>query len=152
MAEIAILLGSKSDQKVWEDSEKYLKYFGIEGEMIIMSAHRTPEKVAEFARGARKKGYKLIIAGAGMAAHLAGVVAAHTDLPVLGVPLPGGIMDGLDALLSTVQMPAGIPVATFAVGTAGMRNACVFAAEVLSLQRPELQEKLTEFRKLGARL
>ena len=152
MAEIAILLGSKSDQKIWEDSEKYLKYFDIDGELIIMSAHRTPEKVAEFAAGARQKGYKVIIAGAGMAAHLAGVVAAHTDLPVLGVPLPGGIMDGLDALLSTVQMPAGIPVATFAVGTAGMRNACVFAAEILSLQRPELQEKLTAFRKMGARL
>jgi phosphoribosylaminoimidazole carboxylase PurE protein len=152
MAEVAILLGSKSDEKFWQDAEKYLNYFGLEGELKILSAHRNPEAVTEFAVNARKNGYKIIIAGAGMAAHLAGAVAAHTDLPVLGVPLPGGIMDGLDALLSTVQMPAGIPVATFAVGTAGMRNACVFAAEILSLQQPELQEKLRTFREIGARL
>jgi len=152
MAEIAILLGSKSDEKFWEESKKYLEYFDLEGELKIISAHRNPDKVAEFAANARKNGYKIIIAGAGMAAHLAGVVAAHTDLPVLGVPLPGGIMDGMDSLLSTVQMPAGIPVATFAVGTAGMRNACVFAAEILSLQRPELQVKLKTFREMGARL
>ena len=152
MTEIAILLGSKSDEKFWEDSKKYLEYFGIKGELKIISAHRNPDKVTDFARDARRNGYKIIIAGAGMAAHLAGVVAAHTDLPVLGVPLPGGIMDGMDSLLSTVQMPAGIPVATFAVGVAGMRNACVFAAEILSLQRPELHEKLKAFREMGARL
>ncbi len=152
MAEIAILLGSKSDEKYWDESKKYLEYFELVGELKIISAHRNPEKVAEFAINARQNGYKLIIAGAGMAAHLAGVVAAHTDLPVLGVPLPGGIMDGMDALLSTVQMPAGIPVATFAVGTAGMRNACVFAAEILSLQRPDLEQKLITFRTMGARL
>jgi len=152
MAEIAVLLGSKSDEKYWEDSKKYLEFFGLTGELRILSAHRNPDQVADFATNARRNGYKLIIAGAGMAAHLAGVVAAHTDLPVLGVPLPGGLMDGMDALLSTVQMPAGIPVATFAVGTPGMRNACVFAAEILSLERPELVEKLRSFRTLGARL
>jgi phosphoribosylaminoimidazole carboxylase PurE protein len=118
----------------------------------ILSAHRTPEEVARFAKEARENGYAAIIAGAGMAAHLAGAIAAHTTLPVLGVPLPGGVMDGMDALLSTVQMPAGIPVATFAVGSAGLRNACVFAAEILSLTYPELTEKLSEFRSGGARL
>jgi len=152
MSEIAILLGSESDNKYWEESKKYLEYFSLSADIFFLSAHRTPEKVAEFAQSARLKGYKIIITGAGMAAHLAGAVAAHTDLPVLGVPLPGGIMDGLDALLSTVQMPAGVPVATFAVGTAGMRNACVFAAEILSLIRPELVERLKTFKKQGSRL
>jgi len=152
MSEIAILLGSESDNKYWEESKKYLEYFSLAADIFFLSAHRTPEKVAEFAQTARSKGYKIIIAGAGMAAHLAGAVAAHTDLPVLGVPLPGGIMDGLDALLSTVQMPAGVPVATFTVGTAGMRNACVFAAEILSLIRPELVERLKTFKKQGSRL
>jgi phosphoribosylaminoimidazole carboxylase PurE protein len=152
MKKVAILLGSKSDVKYWEDSKKYAEYFGINADLHILSAHRTPEEVARFAKEARENGYAAIIAGAGMAAHLAGVIAAHTTLPVLGVPLPGGVMDGMDALLSTVQMPAGIPVATFAVGSAGLRNACVFAAEILSLTYPELTEKLNEFRSLGARL
>jgi 5-(carboxyamino)imidazole ribonucleotide mutase len=152
MSEIAILLGSESDNKYWEESKKYLEYFSLSADIFFLSAHRTPEKVAEFSQTARLKGYKIIITGAGMAAHLAGAVAAHSDLPVLGVPLPGGIMDGLDALLSTVQMPAGVPVATFAVGTAGMRNACVFAAEILSLIRPELVERLKTFKKQGSRL
>jgi phosphoribosylaminoimidazole carboxylase PurE protein len=152
MQEIAVLLGSESDKKYWEDSKKYLDYFSLSADVLILSAHRTPEKVAEVAEGAREKGYKIIIAGAGMAAHLAGAVAAHTDLPVLGVPLPGGIMDGLDALLSTVQMPAGVPVATFAVGTPGMRNACVFAAQILSLMNPELVEKLKVFKQKGSKV
>ena len=152
MKKVAILLGSKSDVKYWEDSKKYAEYFEIIADLHILSAHRTPEEVARFAKEARKQGYAAIIAGAGMAAHLAGVIAAHTTLPVLGVPLPGGVMDGMDALLSTVQMPAGIPVATFAVGSAGLRNACVFAAEILSLSYPELTEKLSEFRSAGARL
>ena len=144
--------GSKSDIKYWEDSQKYIDFFNIDADLHIMSAHRTPEKVAEFAKNAASNGYAAIIAGAGMAAHLAGVVAAHSTLPVLGVPLPGGIMDGMDSLLSTVQMPAGIPVATFAVGTAGMRNACVFAAEILALSNPELYKLLDDFRARGARL
>lgn len=152
MEKVAVLLGSKSDVKYWEESKKYIDFFGIEADLHILSAHRTPDQVADFARNAHKNGYAMIIAGAGMAAHLAGVVAAHTTLPVLGVPLPGGVMDGMDALLSTVQMPAGIPVATFAVGSAGLRNACVFAAEVLALKHPELIEKLSQFRAAGARL
>lgn len=152
MSQIAVLFGSKSDLKYWEESKKYLDYFGITADLKVLSAHRTPEEVSLYAKEAREKGIEVIIAGAGMAAHLAGAVAAHTDLPVLGVPLPGGILDGTDALLSTVQMPAGVPVATFAVGTAGLRNACVFAAQILSLNDPELVTKLQEFKKMGARL
>jgi phosphoribosylaminoimidazole carboxylase PurE protein len=152
MSHLAVLFGSKSDLKYWEESKKYLDYFEISAELKVLSAHRTPEEVAIFAKQARESGFRVIIAGAGMAAHLAGAVAAHTDLPVLGVPLPGGILDGTDALLSTVQMPAGVPVATFAVGTAGLRNACVFAAQILSLNDPQLVKKLEEFKKMGARL
>ena len=152
MKKVAVLLGSKSDVKYWEESKKYIEYFNLSADLHILSAHRTPEEVARFAKEARRNGYAAIIAGAGMAAHLAGVVAAYTTLPVLGVPLPGGVMDGVDALLSTVQMPAGIPVATFAVGSAGLRNACVFTAEILSLSHPEILERLDEFRSAGARL
>jgi phosphoribosylaminoimidazole carboxylase PurE protein len=152
MSKIAVLLGSKSDIKFWDDSKKYIDYFNIEADLQILSAHRTPEEVAKFAAQARKNGYKLIIAGAGMAAHLAGAVAAHTDLPVLGVPLPGGVLDGLDALLSTVQMPAGVPVATFAVGTAGFRNALVFSAQVLSLNDQGIKQKLEYFKKQGSKI
>jgi phosphoribosylaminoimidazole carboxylase PurE protein len=152
MPQVTVLFGSKSDLKYWEESKNYLEYFNISLELKILSAHRTPDEVALVAKNARKKGTQVIIAGAGMAAHLAGAVAAHTDLPVLGVPLPGGILDGTDALLSTVQMPAGVPVATFAVGTAGLRNACVFAAQILSLNDPELLKKLEEFKRSGARL
>jgi len=152
MSHIAVMFGSKSDLKYWEESKKYLDYFDISAELKVLSAHRTPEEVALYAKQARENGIGVIIAGAGMAAHLAGAVAAHTDLPVLGVPLPGGILDGTDALLSTVQMPAGVPVATFAVGTAGLRNACVFAAQILSLNDPDLVTKLKEFKKMGARL
>lgn len=152
MADIAVLIGSKSDIKYWEDSKKYLDYFGLTADLHVLSAHRTPAKVEEFSLNARKNGFKVIIAAAGMAAHLAGAIAANTDLPVLGVPLPGGVMDGLDALLSTVQMPAGVPVATFAVGTAGFRNALIFATQILSVQDPGLSEKLLRFKKQGARL
>lgn len=152
MSEIAIILGSKSDIKYWEESKKYLEFFNLQADLQILSAHRTPDKVSEFAHSARKNGYKVLIAGAGMAAHLAGALAAQSDLPVLGVPLPGGILDGMDALLATVQMPAGIPVATFAVGTPGMRNACIFAVEILSLNNPGLIEKLKSFKNKGAKL
>ena len=151
-APVAVLLGSKSDLKYWEDSKKYLDYFDIKADLQILSAHRTPDEVAAFASNARKNGYRVIIAAAGMAAHLAGAVAAHSDLPVLGVPLPGGILDGTDALLSTVQMPAGVPVATFAVGTAGFRNACVFTAQILSLGDSAHEKKLQDFKNQGSRL
>ncbi len=152
MAKVAILLGSKSDLKYWEESKKYIDFFKINADLEILSAHRTPEKVAKFSKEARGNGYQIIIAGAGMAAHLAGAVAAHTDLPVLGVPLPGGIMDGMDALLSTVQMPAGVPVATFAVGAAGFRNACVFCAQILSLQDTEIKSRLEIFMEQGSKI
>jgi 5-(carboxyamino)imidazole ribonucleotide mutase len=152
MAKIAVLMGSRSDAKYWDESKKYLDYFDITAHVEYISAHRTPDKVAAFAREARRNGYNAIITAAGMAAHLAGAVAAQSDLPVLGVPLPGGLMDGLDALLSTVQMPAGVPVATFAVGTAGFRNACVFAAQIISLTDATVLEKLVQFRAKGAKI
>ena len=152
MAKVAILLGSKSDLPFVEAAETYFKYFDLDYEVRISSAHRNPKEVATFCEAAKEKGYKVIIAAAGMAAHLAGAVAAHTTLPVLGVPLPGGIMDGMDALLSTVQMPAGVPVATFAVGKAGMRNAAIFAAQILALNDEAIYQKLTEFKKQGSRL
>jgi 5-(carboxyamino)imidazole ribonucleotide mutase len=152
MSEVAVILGSESDMKFWEDSKKYLEYFNISADIQILSAHRTPDQVKNFALSAREKGYKIIIAAAGMAAHLAGAIAAYSDLPVLGVPLSGGMLDGFDALLSTVQMPAGVPVATFAVGVAGMRNACIFCALILSLNSKELTDKIKIFKQKGARL
>ncbi len=152
MDQVAVILGSKSDLKFWEESRKYLDYFGITSDLKVLSAHRTPDEVADFSKEARENGFKVIIAGAGMAAHLAGTIAANTDLPVLGVPLPGGVLDGMDALLSTVQMPTGVPVATFAVGTAGFRNACVFAAQILSLTDSDVLSKLKTFKKMGAKL
>ncbi len=152
MAQVAILLGSKSDLPFVEAAEKYFRYFDLEYEVRISSAHRNPADVAQFCNRAKENGYKVIIAAAGMAAHLAGAVAAHTTLPVLGVPLPGGILDGMDALLSTVQMPAGVPVATFAVGKAGMRNAAVFSAQILALENDNVWQKLAAFKKEGSRL
>ena len=152
MPQVTIILGSKSDLKYWEDSKKYLEYFDISSNIEILSAHRTPDKLSFYIRDAEKNKCQVIIAAAGMAAHLAGAIAANTTLPVLGVPLPGGILDGLDALLSTVQMPSGVPVATFAVGTAGMRNACVFAAQILSLNDPNLRIKLKKFKDQGSKL
>ncbi len=149
---IAVLLGSKNDLSFVESAKDYFNYFDLDYDVHVSSAHRNPDVVSEFCASARDKGYGLIIAGAGMAAHLAGAAAAHSTLPVIGVPLPGGMMDGLDALLSTVQMPAGVPVATFAVGKAGMRNAAIFAAQILSLQNTELQKKLLDFKKQGSRL
>jgi len=152
MPKVAILLGSKSDLPFVEAAEDYFNYFNLIYEVKVKSAHRNPDEVADFCKKAKDEGYNVIIAAAGMAAHLAGAVAAHTTLPVLGVPLPGGIMDGMDALLSTVQMPAGVPVATFAVGKAGMRNAAVFAAQILALQDDLIHKKLIEFKKHGSRL
>jgi len=152
MAKVAVLMGSRSDEKYWNEAKKYLDYFGIHAQVEFISAHRTPQKVMKFAAEARQNGFQVVIAAAGMAAHLAGAVAAHSDLPVLGVPLPGGMMDGLDALLSTVQMPAGVPVATFATGTAGFRNACVFAAQVISLNDSSVLDLLVRFKANGAKL
>jgi len=149
---VLVLMGSERDLPILEAAKPYFAYFGIEAEFIVSSAHRNPEKTANLAAGARQNGYSAIICGAGMAAHLAGVCAAYSGLPVIGVPLPGGIEDGLDALLSTVQMPAGVPVATFAVGKAGAINAAVFIARILSLSDMMIAGHLNDFRAAGCRL
>jgi phosphoribosylaminoimidazole carboxylase PurE protein len=151
MPKVAILLGSKSDEDVMRSCADYLSRFGIPFEMRVSSAHRQPEETAAFVRDAERNGFSIIIAAAGMAAHLAGAAAAHTTLPVIGVPLEGSPLHGLDALYSTVQMPAGIPVATVAIGPAGAKNAAVLAAEILALNDPGLKKALAEFRKNGAR-
>ena len=144
---IGIVMGSTSDWETMKAAAKMLDDFGVPYEAKAMSAHRTPELVAEWATSAAKRGMKAIIAGAGGAAHLAGVVAAHTTLPVLGVPMPSKHLQGLDSLLSTVQMPKGIPVATFAIGEAGAANAALFAVAMLALADSKLASKLAEFRK-----
>jgi 5-(carboxyamino)imidazole ribonucleotide mutase len=143
---IGIVMGSTSDWEIMRAAAKMLEDFGVPYEAKAMSAHRTPHAVAEWAEGAKKRGLKAIIAAAGGAAHLAGVVAAHTTLPVLGVPMPSKHLQGLDSLLSTVQMPKGIPVATFAIGEAGAANAALFAVALLALSDEKLDRKLSEFR------
>ena len=144
---IGIVMGSTSDWETMKAAAKILEEFGVRYEAKAMSAHRTPQAVAEWASSAQKNGMKAIIAAAGGAAHLAGVVAAHTTLPVLGVPMPSKHLQGLDSLLSTVQMPKGIPVATFAIGEAGAANAALFAVAVLSLSDEGLKKKLDDFRR-----
>jgi phosphoribosylaminoimidazole carboxylase PurE protein len=144
---VAILMGSDSDLDVMREAEKRLDSFGISYETRIMSAHRTPEKAAEFAAGAEQRGLVAIICGAGAAAHLAGAIAAHTTLPVIGVPIDSSSLKGLDALLATVQMPAGIPVATMAIGKAGSANAGIFAAQIVGRTDPEVAAKLVQFKK-----
>jgi len=144
---VGIVMGSTSDWDTMKSAAKMLEDFGVAYEAKAMSAHRSPELVAEWAGSAAKRGMKVIIAAAGGAAHLAGVVAAHTTLPVLGVPMPSKHLQGLDSLLSTVQMPKGIPVATLAIGDAGAANASLFAVAVLSLSDASLAKKLEDFRK-----
>ena len=141
---VAVLMGSDSDLPVMEKAVEALKEFGITHQVRILSAHRLPDKVADFAKSARSSGFECIIAGAGLAAHLAGAVAAHTTLPVIGVPLKSGALDGVDALYATVQMPSGIPVATVAID--GARNAGILAAQILSVKYPEIARKLEEMR------
>ncbi len=141
---VGILMGSESDLPIMEKAAEVLKEMGIPYEMDICSAHRMPEKTIQYAKTARRKGLEVLIAGAGMAAHLAGVLAAHATLPVIGVPLKSGALDGVDALYSTVQMPPGIPVAT--VGIDGAKNAAYLACEILSIKYPEITKKLEEFR------
>ena len=143
---IGIIMGSKSDWPTMEHAAKMLEEFGIAHEAEVVSAHRTPDKMITYALGAKGRGLKLIIAGAGGAAHLPGMVASMTALPVLGVPVRSRQMDGLDSLLSIAQMPAGIPVATFAVGEAGAKNAALFAAAVLALEDASVAKKLKKFR------
>ena len=141
---IGILMGSENDLPVMENAAEVFKEMGIPYEIDISSAHRLPEKTAKYASAARQRGIEVLIAGAGMAAHLAGVLAAHTTLPVIGVPLKSGALEGVDALYSTVQMPPGIPVAT--VGIDGAKNAAYLASEILSIKYPEITKKLEEIR------
>ena len=144
---VGILMGSDSDLEVMQEAEKRLDYFGIAYETRIMSAHRTPEKAAEYAATAQQRGLEVIICGAGAAAHLAGAIAANTTLPVLGIPIDSSSLKGLDALLATVQMPAGIPVATMAIGKAGAANAGIFAAQIIARKDSRAATKLVEFKK-----
>ena len=143
---VGIVMGSDSDWPKIDKAAAALKEFGVECEVRVMSAHRTPDVVAEYARTARERGLAVIIAAAGGAAHLAGVVAAHTTLPVIGLPVPTADLGGLDSLLATVQMPGDVPVATMAVGMGGPRNAGLFAVQVLALSDDALREKFEKFK------
>ncbi len=143
---VAVIMGSKSDWETMRHADETLTRFGVEHECRVISAHRTPELAADFASGAEARGFEVVIAAAGGAAHLAGVIAAHTTLPVLGVPMKSDALNGLDSLLSTVQMPAGIPVGTLAIGKPGAINAALFATAMLANSRPELRERLRQFR------
>ena len=148
---VGIVMGSASDRSIMEEAGGILQRFGIPFEMTVASAHRSPERAKEYARSAHKRGLKVIIAGAGGAAHLAGSIAAETVLPVIGVPIDSSPLQGIDALLATVQMPGGVPVATMAVGKAGARNAGLLAVQILALGKPELHEKLLEYKEEMAR-
>lgn len=143
---VAMLMGSKSDWDVMSHASKTLDQLGIPHDVRVMSAHRTPHAVVDFVSALPSRGVELVIAAAGGAAHLAGVVAAHTELPVLGVPMQSPSLQGLDSLLSTVQMPAGIPVATFAIGKPGAINAALFAASILAAKHPEVARAWLTFR------
>lgn len=148
--DVVLLIGSSSDWTHVRPAAEVLRELGLSFRVHVSSAHRTPERTVELVRTAEADGCRTFICAAGMAAHLAGVVAAHTLVPVLGVPLPGGVLDGVDALLSTVQMPGGVPVATFAVGSAGARNAAFFAAEIVAGGRSEVAALLRRAREAGA--
>jgi 5-(carboxyamino)imidazole ribonucleotide mutase len=149
--QVSIVMGSDSDLEVMREAGRALEEFGIAYEMDVTSAHRAPRKTAEFARSAAGRGVKVIIAGAGGAAHLAGVIAAESTLPVIGVPIPSSSLQGLDALLATVQMPGGIPVATVAIGKAGAYNAGVLAAQMLALSDAGLAKKIAGHKERLAR-
>ena len=144
--EISIIMGSQSDWSVMIEACSLLEELGIAHETKIISAHRTPDRMAEFAKSASSNGIKVIIAGAGGAAHLPGMVAAYTHIPVLGVPVETKALNGMDSLLSIVQMPAGVPVATFAIGNAGAKNAALFAAEILSLEHKSIRDTIANWR------
>ncbi len=144
---VSIVMGSDSDLEIMREAAKALEGFGIAYEIDVTSAHRSPDRTAEYARGAAQRGVSVIIAGAGGAAHLAGVIAAHTTLPVIGVPIPSTSLNGLDSLLATVQMPAGIPVATVAIGKPGATNAGILAAQILGLSDQDVARKLDDHKK-----
>lgn len=148
---VGILMGSDSDLPVMEEAARVLKDFGIPYEMTVSSAHRTPKRTSEYAQSAEGRGIKTIIAGAGSAAHLAGFIAAETTLPVIGVPIDSSPLKGLDSLLSTVQMPGGVPVASMAIGKAGAKNAGLFAVQILATADPKLREALKAHREDMAR-
>jgi 5-(carboxyamino)imidazole ribonucleotide mutase len=143
---VAVIMGSKSDWEVMRQADELLAQFEVPRECRVLSAHRTPAETAQYVGEAESRGIQVIIAAAGGAAHLAGVCAAHTILPVLGVPMESASLKGMDSLLSTVQMPAGIPVGTLAIGPAGARNAALLAVAILANSRPDLREKLRRFR------
>jgi len=144
---VSIVMGSDSDLEIMREVAKALDDFGIPYEMDVTSAHRSPDRTAAYARDAAQRGIRVIVAGAGGAAHLAGVIAAHTTLPVIGVPIPSTSLNGLDSLLATVQMPAGIPVATVAIGKPGATNAGILAAQILALLDQKLAKKLDDHKK-----
>jgi 5-(carboxyamino)imidazole ribonucleotide mutase len=146
-AVVGIVMGSKSDWPTMEEAAKVLDAFGIAYEVEVVSAHRTPDKMMTYASSAKDRGLKVVIAGAGGAAHLPGMIAAKTTLPVLGVPVKSKALNGLDSLLSIAQMPGGIPVATFAIGVAGAKNAGLFAASILALEDEVVAKKVERFRK-----
>ncbi len=148
---VSIVMGSDSDLDIMREAGKALEEFGIGYEIDVTSAHRSPERTAEFARGAAGRGVRVIIAGAGGAAHLAGVIAAHTILPVIGVPIPSTSLNGLDSLLATVQMPAGIPVATVAIGKPGATNAGILAAQIIGVADEGVGKKLNAHKEKLAR-
>ena len=143
---VAIIMGSQSDWETMKNAADTLDALGVDYEARIISAHRTPDRLYSFARGAKAEGFKIIIAGAGGAAHLPGMAASMTDLPVLGVPVQSKALKGMDSLLSIVQMPGGVPVATLAIGEAGAANAGILAAQILALSDPALAERLSAFR------
>jgi len=145
-------MGSVSDEPIMQESKKWLEWFGIESEMVVASAHRNPDKVKELMVSAASNGFGAVIAAAGMAAALPGVCSAYTSLPVLGVPLEGGLPGGIDALYSIVQMPAGLPVGTLAVGKAGARNAAVMCARMFALSQPNIAQKVEEFKAQGYKI
>jgi len=147
LSAVGIVMGSDSDLGVMKAAAVVLKKFDVPFEITVASAHRSPERAAEFASTARERGIKVIIAGAGHAAHLAGAMAAHTSLPVIGVPIDSSCLQGLDALLATVQMPPGIPVATVALGKPGARNAGILAVQILAVSNPKLEQKLADFKR-----
>lgn len=149
---VMIIMGSKSDETIMQESQNWLKWFGIESEMVVASAHRNADQVADLMKGAKGNGFGAVIAGAGMAAALPGVCAALTSLPVFGVPLDGGLPGGVDALYSIVQMPAGVPVGTFAVGKAGARNAAVMTARMFALFNTEVATRLEAFKEQGFKM
>lgn len=146
LAKIAICMGSQSDWPTMSEASKILDEFGIAHESLIISAHRTPDRLSDFAKQAADKGYKVIIAGAGGAAHLPGMIASHTHLPVLGVPVESKSLKGMDSLLSIVQMPAGIPVGTLAIGVAGAKNAAILAAEIIALEDDAAKKAVIDYR------